>query len=74
MLVLSRKKQESIVVANGAEQMLKVTVVEIRGGSVRLGFDASSELPIHRAEVWARICAENGGSGFRNGSAETADT
>ena len=60
MLVLSRKKQESVVVggASGCEQLLKVTVVEIRGGSVRLGFDASADLPVHRTEVWERIVAE----------------
>ena len=41
MLVLSRKKLESVMVGgcSGFERMLKVTVIEIRGGSVRLGFD-----------------------------------
>ena len=60
MLVLSRKKQESVMVGgcSGFERLLKVTVIEIRGGSVRLGFDASAELPVHRAEVWERIRAE----------------
>jgi carbon storage regulator len=61
MLVLSRKKLESVMVGgcSGFERMLKVTVIEIRGGSVRLGFDASAELPVHRAEVWERIRAES---------------
>jgi carbon storage regulator len=61
MLVLSRKKQQSVMVGgcNGFERMLKVTVIEIRGGSVRLGFDASADLPVHRAEVWERISAES---------------
>ena len=61
MLVLSRKMQESVVVAaaSGCEQMVKVTVLEIRGGRVRLGFDASAEVPVHRAEVWERIRAES---------------
>ena len=60
MLVLSRKKQQSVMVGGGSgfEQLLKVTVIEIRGGSVRLGFDASADLPVYRAEVWERICAE----------------
>ncbi len=42
MLVLSRKQQQSVMVggSNGFEHLLKVTVIEIRGGSVRLGFDA----------------------------------
>lgn len=61
MLVLSRKQQQSVMVggSNGFEHLLKVTVIEIRGGSVRLGFDASAELPVHRAEVWERIRAES---------------
>ena len=61
MLVLSRKKQQSVMVGgcSGFERTLKVTVIEIRGGSVRLGFDASAEVPVHRAEVWERIVAES---------------
>ena len=35
--------------------MLKVTVLEVRGGNVKLGFEAGAEVPIHRAEVWERI-------------------
>jgi carbon storage regulator CsrA len=64
MLVLSRKKQESVMVGGGSggAQLLKVTVIDIRGGSVRLGFDASADLPVHRTEVWERICAESPGS------------
>ena len=59
MLVLSRKQQESVVVgqSNGAEHLLKVTVLAIRGGAVRLGFEARGEFPIHRGEVWERIHA-----------------
>jgi carbon storage regulator CsrA len=45
--------------SNGFEHLLKVTVLEIRGGIVRLGFEASAELPVHRAEVWERIRAES---------------
>ena len=70
MLVLSRKSRESVVIggAGGCEQLLKVTVIEIRGGSVRLGFDVDAEIPVHRAEVWERIHAENRASdGQRNG-------
>ena len=61
MLVLSRKKQQSVMVGgySGFERMLKVTVIEIRGGKVRLGFDASADLPVHRTEVWERISAES---------------
>jgi carbon storage regulator len=59
MLVLSRKSQESVVVggADRFERMLKVTVVEIRGDRVRLGFEADADVPVHRSEVWKRIQA-----------------
>ena len=34
-------------------------MVEVRGGTVKLGFEAGDEVPIHRAEVWERIRAES---------------
>jgi carbon storage regulator len=51
MLVLSRKKNESIVINND----ITVTVVEIRGDKVRLGIVAPKEVPVHRQEVWEAI-------------------
>jgi carbon storage regulator CsrA len=59
MLVLSRKSQESVVVggSDGFEHILRVTVLDIRGGSVRLGFDVNSAVPVHRGEIWERIRA-----------------
>jgi len=59
MLVLSRKNLESVVVggARSFEQLLKVTVLEIKNDRVRLGFEAAAEIPVHRAEVWERIRA-----------------
>jgi len=59
MLVLSRKTQESVVVGGSEsfERLLKVTVLEIRGGRVKLGFDVDDGVPVHRWEVWARILA-----------------
>ncbi len=62
MLVLSRKSQEAVVVsgASGSEQVLKVTVLGFCNGRVKLGFEAGADVPIHRAEVWERIRAENG--------------
>ena len=61
MLVLSRKSNESVVVSGpgGFERMLKVTVLDIRNGSVRLGFEADASIPVHRAEVWERIRETN---------------
>jgi carbon storage regulator CsrA len=57
MLVLTRKSMESVVVggSKGFERMLKVTVLQIDGGKVRLGFEVDSEVPVHRWEVWTRI-------------------
>jgi carbon storage regulator len=59
MLILSRKSQESVVVGGpeGVERMLTVTVLEIKGRQVRLGFQADSAVPIHRLEVWEHISA-----------------
>ncbi len=60
MLVLSRKRQESVVVGGPSEPdcMLKVTVLEIQNGRVKLGFDVAAGVPVHRWEVWQRICDE----------------
>jgi carbon storage regulator CsrA len=57
MLILSRKTLESVVVGGtgGIEHLLKVTVLEIRGSYVRLGFEADATIPIHRLEVWEHI-------------------
>lgn len=54
MLVLSRKKNESIVIDGGIE----ITVVEIRGGKVRLGFSAPKGIKVHRSEVAEAIAKE----------------
>jgi carbon storage regulator CsrA len=56
MLVLSRRIQESVIVgdAEGVERMITVTVLEIQGARVKLGFEAG-DLPVHRCEVWDRI-------------------
>jgi len=57
MLVLTRKRLESVVVGGvvGFEHLLKVTVLELKGTSVRLGFEVDSSVPVHRWEVWERI-------------------
>ena len=51
MLVLSRKKNESIII----NDHITVTVVEIRGDKVRLGIDAPKEVTVHRREVYEAI-------------------
>jgi carbon storage regulator CsrA len=62
MLVLSRRMQEAVVVGGceGFERLLKITVLEIAGGKVRLGFDIDKEVPVHRWEVWERILVAGG--------------
>ena len=62
MLVLTRKCQEVVVVsgADGFTVLLKVTVLGIENGKVRLGFEAAEEVPVHRLEVWERIRANAG--------------
>ncbi len=51
MLVLSRKKNESIVINDD----ITIVVVEIRGDKVRLGVEAPKEVPVHRKEVYDAI-------------------
>jgi len=67
MLVLTRKDQESVVIAsaNPFERMLKVTVLEIGGGKVKLGFEAPSSVLVHRSEIWERIYASGQSDGRR---------
>ena len=50
MLVLSRKKDESIIIRCGLEKIV-VKLVEIRGDKVLLGFTADKDVIIHRQEV-----------------------
>lgn len=57
MLVLSRKKNESIVINDD----ITVVVVEIQGNKVRLGIEAPKECPVHRQEVFDAIHAQNQG-------------
>ena len=48
MLVLSRKKNESIVI----DDNIVITIIEIRGDKVRLGIEAPREMSVHREEVY----------------------
>jgi carbon storage regulator len=71
MLVLTRKNRESVVIARpeDLQVMLEITILDIEGGRVRLGFQADNKMPIHRREVWDRICNGNG-NGNGNGEAQ----
>ncbi len=55
MLVLSRQRDESIVIGDD----VVITIVDIRGDKVRLGVNAPSEIPVHRQEVYDAIRREN---------------
>ena len=55
MLVLSRQRDESIVIGDS----IVVTIVDIRGDKVRLGIQAPTEIPVHRREVFEAIQREN---------------
>ena len=55
MLVLGRKKGQSIIIGDNIE----ITVVEIQGDTVRIGVNAPREVAVHRQEVFEQIAAEN---------------
>jgi carbon storage regulator len=55
MLVLSRQRDESIMVGDNVQ----ITIVDIRGDKVRLGIVAPTEIPVHRKEVYDAIQREN---------------
>lgn len=63
MLVLSRTKGQQIVIGGS----ITVTVLEVRGDKVKLGFAGPAEVPIHRQEVFERLRQE------RQPSAASAD-
>jgi carbon storage regulator len=54
MLVLSRKKDESIMIGDEVE----ITIVDVRGDKVRLGITAPKSIPVHRREVYNAIQRE----------------
>lgn len=64
MLVLSRKKDEKIIIGDN----ITVMVIEIRGDKVRLGIDAPKEVSVHRQEVYEAIQREAAANGSRDES------
>ncbi len=75
MLVLTRKNRESVVIGRPEDMqvVLEITILEIEGGRVRLGFEADTRMPIHRREVWDRICnGDAGPNGNGNGNGQAA--
>lgn len=55
MLVLSRQRDESIIIGDN----IVITVVDVRGDKVRLGIEAPREVSVHRREVYEAIQREN---------------
>jgi carbon storage regulator len=68
MLVLTRKCHQAVVVEEFGEaaQKLTVTVLEIRGARVKLGFNVAKDVAVHRQEVWERIHGPNVLDGYDN--------
>lgn len=60
MLVLSRKTRESVIIGRESDLsiLMRITVLEVVKGRVRLGFSSDTRIPIHRKEVWEKICGE----------------
>ncbi|MGI6050147.1 MAG: carbon storage regulator CsrA [Acetivibrionales bacterium] len=55
MLVLTRKKGQSIMIGNDIE----ISIIDIQGDQVRIGIDAPKKVTIHRKEVYEEIIKEN---------------
>lgn len=67
MLVLSRQRDESIIIGDDIE----ITVVDIRGEKVRLGISAPSHISVHRKEVYEAIKREHQAAGDTSGHVES---
>lgn len=68
MLVLSRQRDETIMIGDDVE----ITVVDIRGDKVRLGITAPTRIAVHRKEVYEAIKAENERAARISGSEVTS--
>ena len=55
MLVLTRKKGESLVINNNIE----ISILEVRGDQIKIGITAPKDVPIYRKEVYKQIQEEN---------------
>lgn len=55
MLVLSRQKEQSIIIGDD----IKVMVIETRFDKVRLGIEAPKNITVHREEIWLQIQADS---------------
>lgn len=76
MLVLSRQRDESIMIGDDVE----ITIVDVRGDKVRLGITAPKQIPVHRREIYdaiqrekAQKAAEEAPTGDSTDKADPAD-
>jgi carbon storage regulator len=63
LLVLSRHRDEEILIGDPGPDQITIVVVDIRGDKVRLGVKAPKDMPVHRKEV-ADAIARNGDAGY----------
>jgi carbon storage regulator len=68
MLVLTRKLGENIRIGDS----IKITVLEVRSGQVKIGIEAPPEVKVHREEIYARIQEENRRAQQRRAEAPSA--
>ena len=66
MLVLSRQKDESIIIGDDVE----VTIVDVRGDKVRLGINAPRSISVHRKEIYEAIQREKAQKAAEEAAAE----
>ncbi len=55
MLVLARKKDQSIII----NENIEITILEVQGDQVKIGINAPREISIHRKEIFLQIADEN---------------
>ena len=67
MLVLSRQRDESIMIGDNVE----ITIVDVRGDKVRLGITAPKSIPVHRREIYDAIQREKAAAKEKDSDAKT---